>query len=245
MIKIVEKLNARVRNKILNLFCAAYFQPEVQERVERERFFYNSFKALSFNGVTGDYVEFGCHSGGTFSMAYKFSRLHGLDLKLWAFDSFQGLPAQKEGFDAHPEWIHGNMSMGIASFRNICRLNGIPEGHYETVEGFYEQTLPKFSPNQIPNNVALAFIDCDLYTSTCCVLDFLSPRLKHGMIIAFDDYYCWTEKALSGERNSLLKFLSDQKKWTFLPYASFGWHGQSFVVESKNLIGSKDTSEWL
>ena len=37
-----------------------------RERHEREEFFYKVFRALSFNAISGDYVEFGCHGGTTF-----------------------------------------------------------------------------------------------------------------------------------------------------------------------------------
>ncbi|MEP0944176.1 MAG: hypothetical protein ABJH20_20930, partial [Rhizobiaceae bacterium] len=36
-----------------------------QERLDREAFFYKIFRALSFNAISGDYVEFGCHGGTT------------------------------------------------------------------------------------------------------------------------------------------------------------------------------------
>ena len=48
-----------------------------------------------------------------------------------------------------------------------------------------------------PTDIALAYIDCDLYSSTMPVLEFLLPRLKNGMIIAFDDYFCWSATQLS------------------------------------------------
>ena len=63
------------------------------------------------------------------------------------------------------------------------------------------------------------------------MLDFLLPRLKHGMIVAFDDYYCWSADQISGERRALLEFLEANTEWRFLQYRDFGWAGESFVVE--------------
>jgi hypothetical protein len=60
--------------------------------------------------------------------------------------------------------------------------------------------------------------------------------MKHGMIIAFDDYYCWSATQISGERMAMLEFFSENPEWVLSPYMQFGWHGQSFVVESRNLV---------
>ena len=66
------------------------------------------------------------------------------------------------------------------------------------------------APTDRPANIALAFIDCDMYSSTRSVLGFLMPRLKHGMIIAFDDYFCWIRRPQpSGERRAMLDFFGD------------------------------------
>ena len=101
--------------------------------------------------------------------------------------------------------------------------------------GFYEDTLPTMAATDEPTNIALAYVDCDLYSSTKAVLRFLEPRLKHGMIVAFDDYFCWSSSQLSGERKALLEVAPGQEKWEWTPYLQFGWHGASFVIEDKSL----------
>jgi O-methyltransferase len=117
-------------------------------------------------------------------------------------------------------------------FHALCAARGIPSNAYAVVPGFYEQTLATMPPNAEPANIALAYIDCDFYSSTKTVLEFLMPRLKHGMILAFDDYFLWTESHVSGERRAMLELFSDGR-WTLLPYMQFGWGGNSFVVEER------------
>jgi hypothetical protein len=204
----------------------------IREKHCRHEFFYNAFMALRFNGIDGDYLEFGCHGGVTFGLAHDEIRRHKHSAKLWAFDSFQGLPAPSDEKDAHPLWTEGRLSTSVDRFHRICANNGIARDAYTIVPGFFDQTLQGLSASDKPINVALAYIDCDLYSSTKTVLDFLQPRLKHGMIIAFDDYFCWSDSNSSGERLAMLEFLSLHREWNFLPYKSFGWHGQSFIVEN-------------
>ena len=69
-------------------------------------------------------------------------------------------------------------------------------------------------------------------------LEFLMPRLKHGMIIAFDDYYCWSSTQVSGERKASSEFFQDNEYWALLPFVQYGWGGMSFVVEDRKLEGS-------
>jgi hypothetical protein len=122
--------------------------------------------------------------------------------RLWAFDSFSGLPPQVLPEDEHPIWVRGTMSIEVDEFEKICKESGIPLAHYSVVPGFYENTLSAPHTADLPSDICLAYIDCDLYSSTKAVLEFLLPRLKHGMIIAFDDYYCWSATQVSGERKA-------------------------------------------
>ena len=212
------------------------FDVPVQDRVWKQQFFYNAFRALWYNRIDGDYAEFGCWSGSTFWLAHLESRKHGHQARLWAFDSFQGLPAVESAKDEHPSWNRGGLSMSLEEFHQVCARDGVPRSAYEVVPGFYHDTIDRMGPTDQPVNIALAFIDCDMYSSARSVLAFLMPRLKHGMIIAFDDYFCWTATQLSGERRAMLDYFGGNSQWNLLPFMQFGWFGQSFVVEDKALL---------
>jgi O-methyltransferase len=219
----------RWTDRMLDRVAVPYvFELYRRERLARQEFFYNAFKALRFNGIDGDYAEFGSWGGMTFKLAYGESRRHGHQARLWAFDSFQGLPEPREGKDVHPEWRQGKMATNVDEFHAICAANGIPRDVYEVVPGFYEDTLSK---QEDPTNIALAYVDCDLYSSTKAVLEFLRPRLKHGMIVAFDDYFCWSPTRASGERTAWREHVANDAAWEWVPYVQYGWAGQSYVLE--------------
>jgi hypothetical protein len=102
------RLRIRIKNLVLDrLRDQVLFQPSWREKTCRQEFFYNAFKALAFNGIDGDYAEFGCWGGMTFALAYHESRRHQHQAKLWAFDSFAGLPA---GTVLHVTAWHNNTS---------------------------------------------------------------------------------------------------------------------------------------
>ena len=132
------------------------------------------------------------------------------------------------------------MAILISEFEKICREKGIPQSQFMIVPGFYKETLAIPNHHNLPSNICLAYIDCDMYSSTKEVLQFLTPKLKHGMIIAFDDYYCWSSTQVSGERKACAEFFKDHPDWILVPFMTFGGGGggMSFVVESRKLSGS-------
>ncbi len=206
------------------------------ERAHREKFFDMAFSALHFNGIDGDYAEFGCYGGFTFAQAYHTAKKRKHPAHLWGFDSFRGLPAPTGPEDSHPRFREGRFATPVEDFHRICRVNRVPREAYDVVEGYFEDSLGKFALDDPPTNICLAYLDCDLYSSTKTVLEFLAPRLKHGMIIAVDDYYCWSPTAAAGQRVAIAEFEESQERWNLLPYLQFNWHGASFVVEDRALL---------
>ena len=133
---------------------------------ERE-FMRKAFMALWFNGISGDYLEFGSCGGMTFTLAYEQSRQVGNHCKLWSFDSFQGLPDPAGAPDEDPRWQKGAMSISLEKFTEICQQHKNPALDYQLVPAYYRNTIgSEDSINARPHDVALAYIDCDSYSST-------------------------------------------------------------------------------
>src|SRR4030095_9308195 len=83
---------------------------------DRQEFLRKVCLALEFNGIEGDYAEFGCCWAMTFCMAYDniAGRRNGkTPVHLWAFDSFQGLPSSTAEEDVHPVWVPGSFCMPL------------------------------------------------------------------------------------------------------------------------------------
>jgi O-methyltransferase len=213
------------------------------ERAERRVFFYRAIKLLWKDRITGDYAEFGCNGAMTFVLAYYNSQKFlqpDLSRKLWAFDSFQGLPPKQVARDDHPEWNTGSLKTTQDEFIRICTKSGVPRSVFEVVPGFYQDTIGKNAASpakNVPSDISLAYIDCVMYSSTVSVLEFLSSRLKHGMIIALDDYYCYSPTQAAGERVAVLEFFrSIQDQYCLLPYIQYGYAGMSFILEDRSFL---------
>ena len=212
-------------------------------------FFLDAAMALTVNGITGDYVEFGSWGAKSLKLAHEALVVStSMPRHLWAFDSFAGLPPAADERDVHPQWGAGGTgygwvsqpdqdgSGGIEAFRRQCDEMGIPRDAYTPVEGFFEDTLPPLGADGSPADIALAYIDCNTYSSTITVLEFLEPRLKHGMIVAFDDYHLWTSDDVSGQRRALHEFSAAHPEWHFAVFKEVYWGARSFVVENGALL---------
>jgi len=72
-----------------------------------------------------------------------------------------------------------------------------------------------------------------MYSSTVHVLSFLEPRLRHGLILAFDDYFNFSVSEQAGEQRAFAEFQKRASRWDFMPYMNIGGIGMSFVVQGK------------
>ena len=55
------------------------------------------------------------------------------------------------------------------------------------VRGLFRQTLPTWTPPD--HDQLIVNVDCDLYTSSRDVLDWLDPHLNPGTLVYFDDLF--------------------------------------------------------
>jgi len=229
-------LNSIIRASIKRLLAVPILDysldPYFNEILAREQFFASAFRLLAFNQISGDYAEFGCNGCNTFGIAYKYIAKYSLSSHMHAFDSFQGLPKPQHLYDNHPQWIEGEMTTTLEKFRKLCRYRAIPTSKYSTYPGYYQESLNERLWPSLPRDISLAYIDCDLYTSTVPVLSYLSQILKNGMILAFDDYFCCSDTQQPGEMRAFNEFKMHNQSFHFLPYLTFGWSGMSYIVQS-------------
>lgn len=206
---------------------------------ERRSFYWDACVALHINGITGDYVEFGAYGGNSLALAYEAIQLIGSPRHLWAFDSFSSLPEITDPRDERWRSDIGINQGGVENFHADCAKLGVPREAYTAVEGYFSDTLPPLGVDRPPDDIALVYVDCNMYSSTVTVFEFLAPRLKHGMIVAFDDYFLWDKSEVSGERAALDEFLVANPQWHFERYKDVHYAGVSFVVEHADRVQVK------
>lgn len=145
-----------------------------------------AFGAAPKNGLI---LEFGVRFGNTIRQiaALAHQQVHG-------FDSFEGLPE---------EWHHE----AKGSYTTKGQIPSVPKNVSLHV-GWFDESLPAFlQSHQGP--ARLINVDCDIYSSTKTVLDFLAPRIVPGTVIVFDEYIGnehWREDEFKAFQEAVAKY---------------------------------------
>ena len=147
-----------------------------------------------------DHWQCGIFSGNTFVHIYRLFQKHNvLPDRIFALDSFKGLPKEIEGIDRNPVWNENEFSsqylFGTTNNNEIIEAimhrienKNIP---VEFIEGFYSDSLNQdFIRNKNPKPIWWLDLDIDLCRSTLDVLDFVYANnlLVPGSIISYDDW---------------------------------------------------------
>lgn len=209
---------------------------KLQSGFPREEVLERAMDYAAESAVEGDYLEFGVFRGRTFAAASYLSRKRGLSMKLYAFDSFAGLPANVEvdssGFKMYAD---GEYACSEREFLRNVKRTGADMTQVVTVPGFFEESLKPGNPrlNGL-RKAAVVWVDCDLYGSTVCVLNFLTPYVQHGTLIIFDDYFCYRAEPNVGEARAFREWLDANPTLSAVELMRFSWHGNSFVIHRKD-----------
>jgi hypothetical protein len=157
----------------------------------------------------GDYLEFGVYHGTTLSSMYLARERLGLSgMRLFGFDSFEGLPASAAEEDLGL-WSPGQFRSSLRFTRENLRRLGVPNGAATLIPGWFSETCTPETRSALGiRRAAVVMVDCDLYSSTVDVLDFCRPLIKGEAIFVFDD---WNAGGLAdqnlGQRRAFEEFL--------------------------------------
>lgn len=155
----------------------------------------------------GDYLEFGvCHGTSFYCMFQTLQESNLNHVRLFGFDSFQGLPPIA-AIDIENELQPGEYASSLATTIKRLTQKGIDWSRTFLIKGWYENTLTcEVIKQHGIKKASLIMIDCDLYSSAKDSLNFCLPLIKDTSIIFFDD---WSEVKNIGEKRAYAEFLSE------------------------------------
>jgi hypothetical protein len=91
------------------------------------------------------------------------------------------------------------------------------EPNVKLIKGWFNETLPGFVAN-LNECVAFLHIDCDLYSSTKTVFEYLGDKIKPGTIIVFDEYFNYPGWQ-RGEFKAFQEFIQERNlKYEYIGY---------------------------
>lgn len=120
-----------------------------------------------------DYLEFGVSKGHSFR--WWANEIKSNDARFYGFDTFTGLPENWGPFKA------GDMSNGNEPPK-------MDDNRCQFYQGLFQQTLLPFLASYKNENRKVIHMDADLYSATLYVLTLITPYLKKGDIIFFDEF---------------------------------------------------------
>lgn len=221
--------------------------------LDRATRIYGEAFRLTFEYVYGSHIpgavaEFGCFQGFSSLLLADLIAEFRAETEFYAetfprhfyvYDSFKGFPKStnpvdsisyevadsgywREHEDASPP---GTEEMLRHEFGRRIGPSG-----WTIVPGMYSDSL---SATPLTEQVAIANLDCDLYSSSVEVLDHLLGRrlLPDGAVLLMDDYNCNRANPRFGMRRAMREcFARTDGFYEFSEFIRYGWHGRAFFV---------------
>jgi len=129
----------------------------------------------------GHIVEFGSYKGGNaIFLAYIVNKLYP-GVNVYALDTFAGMPQTDAKIDAHVEGDFRDVDLN--ELRTYVTKKGITNLRF--VKGLFHDTAQDLLKDV--KQVALAHIDCDIYSAVAYSYDVVKEYMVPGGYIVFDD----------------------------------------------------------
>ncbi|EHJ45960.1 macrocin-O-methyltransferase (plasmid) [Solidesulfovibrio carbinoliphilus subsp. oakridgensis] len=129
----------------------------------------------------GQIVEFGSYRGGSAILMAFLARQLGLEARVYALDTFEGMPETAAVVDWHKQGDFAETSLAaLETYRDELGLDNL---HF--VKGRFEDTAEALFGRIGP--VALAHVDCDIESAVRYAYDTVRERMVPGGYVVFDD----------------------------------------------------------
>ena len=134
--------------------------------------------------LPGDFVELGCYAGDTSLLFAELLREASSDKKLWIYDSFEGLPAKttEDESAAGENFQEGVLAVTKREVKLRFLRAGLP------VPIIKKAWFKDLTAADLPETIALAFLDGDLYQSIKESLALVEDKMAEGGVIVVHDY---------------------------------------------------------
>jgi O-methyltransferase len=180
---------------------------------------YNTYEMTTLildNNISGCIVECGVAMGAQIATAHRCCLDKNNRRKIFAFDSYEGIPIACENDDQQPgigdikEHVKYTNKRELlkTSGITVCPLNGVinlikrwfPRTHHDFnyIKGWFQDTVINFK-----EPIALLRLDGDLYESTKVCLENLFPLLQPNGVLIIDDW------ALTGCQKACIEYFKN------------------------------------
>ena len=194
----------------------------ISTSIEQRINMYHLLSQVIAYDVEGDVVELGCNEGQSAVLMQKVIEGHRCTKELHLYDSFEGLPTVSDADGS--SYGEGDLATTEEVVRENFATHTLRQPSIH--RGWFSDTLP----TQLPEKIAFAHLDGDLYQSILVSLQHTYPRLSKGAICLIDDYcdpdvYPSGWNYLPGVKKACDEFLSDKPERVSYIYSGVYSHG--------------------
>ena len=155
--------------------------------------------------LSGDYVELGCFEGDTSLLLAELLKNNKSEKKLWIYDSFEGLPEKTdEDFsELGKDFKKGELFTTKRFVKQRFLRANLPVPIIK--KAWFSDLNPEVD---LPERIAFAFLDGDLYESINTSLDLVYPKMaEEGKILVHD----YNNPQLPGVTKAVEEFILNKK----------------------------------
>jgi O-methyltransferase len=180
----------------------------------------------------GDYLEFGVYNGTSLVSMFRETEAMGLTgMRLFGFDSFEGLPAAA-ATDDEGKWKPGAWRSDLEFTEAVLEAEGVDRSRVFLVPGWFSATCNAETAHRYSiTKASVIMIDCDIYTSTREALDFCGPLITDRALMLFDDWNTGDLAAKNlGERKAFEEWLAASGCFRAEPFGTYRAKSETFLV---------------
>jgi predicted esterase len=180
----------------------------------------------------GDYLEFGVYNGTSLTSTFRETEAMGLrQMRLFGFDSFQGLP-EAAATDDEGKWKPGAWRSELEFTEAVLDAEGVDRSRTFLVPGWFSETCNAETAHRYNiTKASVIMVDCDIYTSTKEALDFCAPFIKDQALMLFDDWNTGDLAAKNlGERKAFEEWLAEWGCFRAEPFGTYRQKSETFMV---------------
>ena len=160
------------------------FKNDQVSELETERILEIARECLT---VDGDFVELGCYRGDTSLSLAELLVEKSVEKpvkKLWIYDSFEGLPgkSKEDESEVGKEFQQGELAVTKREVKARFLRAGLP------VPVIKKAWFNELTETDLPEKIAFAFLDGDLYESIRDSLRLVEDKVSKGSVIMVHDY---------------------------------------------------------
>ena len=145
------------------------------------------FIARECLAIEGDFVELGCYKGDTSLLLAELLVEKSVEKpakKLWIYDSFEGLPmkGEEDASEVGKDFKQGELATTKREVKVRFLRAGLP------VPVIKKAWFSDLTEKDLPEKIAFAFLDGDLYGSIRDSLRLIDGKMVAGGVIMVHDY---------------------------------------------------------